>query len=109
MDDPTRRPRGGWPRDRPIRWGRVAGNLTWFVVGSAAVVVQLVLVVPVLAFGGSDSADDGGGAVRVVLALLWGGLTLFAAWSWIFGRWRVVLAPVLTLLAFAVASSLPQA
>jgi len=109
VQDPTRRPRGSWPRDRPIRWERVAGNLSWLVVGSAAAILQLVLVIPVLTFGGSAAGDEGRGGIRIVLALVWAGLTLFAAWSWIFGRWRVVVAPVLTLLAFYVASSLPQA
>jgi hypothetical protein len=109
MRDPTRRAHGSWPRDRPVRWGRVAGNLSWFVIGSAAAILQLVLVVPILAFGGSASGADGRGAARVVLALVWAGLTLFAAWSWIFGRWRVVLAPVLTVLALYVASAIPRA
>jgi hypothetical protein len=39
------------------------------------------------------------------LAIVWGGLTLFAAWSWVLGRWRIVLAPILTIAALAVASS----
>jgi hypothetical protein len=87
----------------------VAGNLGWLVVASAAALLQLALVIPVLAFGGSAPGDEGRGAIRIVLALVWGGLTLFAAWSWVLARWRVVLAPMLTLLALYVASSLPQA
>lgn len=105
MRDPTRRSPGSWPRDRPIRWRGVAGNLTQFVVGSVAALVQLALVIPVLAIGGSVVGDRLGGLVRIGLALLWGGLTLFAAWSWIFGRWRVVLAPVVTVAALFLASA----
>ena len=105
MRDPTRRSPASWPRDRPIRWRGVAGNLTQFVVGSAAGLVQLALVIPVLAIGGSAVGDGLGGFVRIGLALLWAGLTLFAAWSWIFGRWRVVLAPVVTAAALFLASA----
>ena len=83
----------------------MAGNLTQFVVGSAAALVQLALVIPVLAIGGSSVGDALGGFMRIALALLWGGLTLFAAWSWIFGRWRVVLAPVVTAVALVLASA----
>ena len=83
----------------------MAGNLTQFVVGSAAALVQLALVLPVLAIGGSAVGDGLGGFVRIGLALLWGVLTLFAAWSWIFGRWRVVLAPVVTVAALFLASA----
>lgn len=96
MDDPSHRPDGSWPRDRPIRWARVAGNLTWFVIGTAAGAFQLALAIPVLAVGR--------GWLGVALAAVWGGLTLFAAWSWVRGRWRIVIAPILTALAlFAVA------
>ena len=105
MRDPTRRAPGSWPRDRPIRWRGVAGNLIQFVVGSAAALIQLALVVPVVVIGGSAAGDGLGGFMRIALALLWGGLTLFAAWSWLLGRWRVVLAPVVTALAFVLASA----
>ena len=105
MRDPTRRPPGSWPRDRPIRWRGVAGNLTWLVVASAAAVIQIGLVVPVFVVGSSAAGDGLGGFVRIGLALLWGGLTLFAAWSWLFGRWRVVIAPLVTGAALLLAAS----
>jgi hypothetical protein len=89
MSDPTRRPDGVWPGDRPVRWGRVAGNLTWFVFGTGAGLLQLALAVPVLALG----SGPGGTA----FALFWGVMTLFAAWSWIRGRWRVLVAPIATI------------
>jgi hypothetical protein len=96
MDDPSRRPDGPWPGDRPIRWGRVAGSMSWFVIGTAAGAFQLALAIPVLAVGH--------GWLGTALAIVWGGLTLFAAWAWVFSRWRIVLAPILTALAiFAVA------
>jgi hypothetical protein len=81
----------------------VVGNLTWFVVGTAAGIVQLVLVVPLIVVGNTPAGDGLGGFARTGLAILWGALTLFAAWSWILGRWRVVLAPVLTGTALIVA------
>jgi hypothetical protein len=96
MDDPTTPPDSDWPRDRPIRWGSVAGNMSWFVIGTAAGAFQLALAIPVLAVGR--------GWLGVALAAVWGALTLFAAWSWVRGRWRIVIAPILTGLAlFAVA------
>ena len=91
MDDPSGRPDDSWPRDRPIRWGRVAGSMTWFVIGTAAGAFQLALAIPVLAVGR--------GWLGVALAAVWGLLTLFAAWSWVRGRWRIVIAPILTALA----------
>jgi hypothetical protein len=97
MDDPGRRPAGVWPRDRAVRWGGVAGNLVWFVGGTAAGLLQLALAIPILAVPA--------GWLGTVLAIVWGGLTLFAAWSWVLGRWRIVLAPILTIAALAVASS----
>lgn len=97
MDDPGRRPAGAWPRDRPVRWGGVAGNLAWLVGGTAAGLLQLALAIPILALSR--------GWLDTALAILWGGLTLFAAWSWVLGRWRIVLAPILTIAALAVASS----
>jgi hypothetical protein len=65
MRDPTRRSPGSWPRDRPIRWRGVAGNLAQFVVGSAAALVQLGLVIPVLVVSGSDVGEGLGGFVRI--------------------------------------------
>lgn len=94
MADPGRRPDGVWPRDRPVRWSGVAGNLAWLVGGTAAGLLQLTLAIPILTVSR--------GWLNTVLALIWGGLTLFAAWSWVFGRWRIVLAPILTLAALAV-------
>jgi len=95
MVDPGRRPDGVWPRDRPVRWGGVASNLAWFVGRTAAVLLQLALAIPILTVSR--------GPLDTVLALIWGGLTLFAAWSWVFGRWRIVLAPILTVAALAAA------
>ena len=89
MTEPDRRPAGAWPRDRPIRWSGVAGNLTWFVVGTAAGLLQLALAIPILTVER--------GSMNTLLAVVWAGLTLFAAWSWVMGRWRIVIAPLLTL------------
>jgi len=75
-------------------------------VGTAAAILQLALVVPVVMVGNSLAGDGLGGFGRTGLALWWGGLTLFAAWSWVLGRWRVVLAPILTAAALLVASNL---
>ncbi|MGZ9159929.1 MAG: hypothetical protein ACXW4T_02080 [Candidatus Limnocylindrales bacterium] len=106
MGDPTRRSPDSWPRDRPIRWGGLARNMTWFVVGSAAALIQLALVVPLLLVTGSPAGAAFGGAAGIGLALVWGGLTLFAAWSWVLGRWRVVAAPVVTAVAILLGSGL---
>jgi hypothetical protein len=103
--DPTRRSPGSWPRDRPIQWRGVFANLTQFVVGSAAGLLQLGLVIPVLVVAASGTGDGFGGFVRVGLALMWGALTLFAGWSWLLGRWRVVTAPVLTAAVLVLASA----
>jgi hypothetical protein len=97
--DPTRRPPGSWPRDRQIRWRGVAGGLAWFVASTVAGLVQLALVIPVMAVASSTAGDGLGGMARIGLALAWGGLTLFAGWSWLRGRWRIVLAPVGTVAA----------
>ena len=105
MRDPTRRAPGSWPRDRPIRWRGVAGNLAQFVLGTIAALVQLGLVIPVLVVGGTGVGEGLGGFVRIGLVLVWGGLTLFAAWSWVRGRWRVVLAPVDMAAGLVIASS----
>jgi hypothetical protein len=96
MDDPTQRPEGAWPGDRPIRWRAVAGNLSRFLTTSVAGVIQLALAVPLLIVANAIPADGVGGLVRVVLVLAWAGLTLFAAWSWLVARWRVVFAPLAT-------------
>ena len=91
MDDPTRRPERTWPRDRAIRWGRVAGSLSWFVVATAAGLLQLGLALPVLVVGR--------GWPGTVLAIAWGAATVFAAWCWVMGRWWIVLAPPVTIAA----------
>jgi hypothetical protein len=98
MRDPGRRPPGVWPRDRPVRWGGVVGNMGWFVIGTAAGVLQLALAIPIL------SASHGW--LSTALATVWGALTLFAAWAWLFGRWQIVLAPLLTIAALVAASAL---
>jgi hypothetical protein len=94
MDDPTRRPQEAWPRDRPIRWSGVVNNLTWYVVATVALLLQVALALPVWLFGG--------GLAGTVLALAWGAVTLFAAWSWVTWRWRVVIAPLVTIAAILV-------
>ena len=90
MEDPTRRRSpGSWPRDRPIRWGGVAGGLLWFVISWLALIGQVALAVPMLIVG----SDLGVGRVGLGLGLAWGAITLFTAWSWVLGRWRVALGP----------------
>jgi hypothetical protein len=98
MHEPGRRPDGVWPRDRPVRWRGVADNLSWFVVGTVAGVLQLALAIPILAVSR--------GPLNTLLAAVWGGLTLFAAWSWLMGRWRIVVAPILTVVALVAVSAL---
>jgi hypothetical protein len=97
MDDPTQRPEGAWPADRPIRWRGLASSLTRFLTTTIAGVLQLALAVPLLVIANAIPPDGVGGLVRVALALAWAGLTLFAAWSWLVARWRVVLAPLATI------------
>lgn len=97
MDDPTRRPPGAWPGDRRIRWGALGHSLVWLVLSTAAMIVQFVLVIPLLIVAASAGGDGLGGFARIGLALVWGALTLFGAWSWLLGRWRVVLAPIGTI------------
>jgi hypothetical protein len=101
MADPGRRRDGVWPGDRPVRWGRVAGNLSWFAVGTVAGSLQLALAIPILALSR--------GWLSTALAVVWGVLTLFAAWSWVMGRWRIVIAPILTIAALAVVSAASSA
>jgi hypothetical protein len=103
MDDPTRRPHGAWPRDRPVRWGALGHSLAWILISTAAMIIQLVLVVPLLIVAASQVGDALGGFARIALALAWGALTLFGAWSWLLGRWRVVLAPLGTIALLLVA------
>jgi hypothetical protein len=101
MEDPgRRRSHGSWPRDRPIRWGGVAGGLGWLVVSWSALIGQLVLAVPMLVV-----ASDGDGLAGLVLALAWAALTLFTAWSWVLGRWRVVAGPLVTMALLWLAAS----
>jgi len=96
VEDPSRRPPGSWPRDRPVRWRRLADNVLWFVVGSAAAIVQFLLVIPVLGLVLTEGTGWDA-VVQIAMTLAWGGLTLFAAWSWVLGRWRVVAAPIVML------------
>jgi hypothetical protein len=103
MEDPTRRPRGAWPRDRPVRWGALGYSLAWILISTAAMVAQLVLVVPLLIVAASQVGDTIGGFGRIALALAWGALTLFGAWSWLLGRWRVVFAPMATIALLLIA------
>lgn len=98
MDDPTRRPHGAWPRDRPIRWSGVVNNLTWYIVATAALLLQIALALPVLLLGG--------GLAGTLLALGWGAMTVFAFWSWITWRWRVVIAPLVTIAAILVRAAI---
>jgi hypothetical protein len=103
--DPTERPPGSWPRDRPVRWGRLADNVTWFLLGSAAAVIQILLVIPLLGLVLTESSGWGV-VVQIAATLVWAGLTLFAAWSWVLGRWRVVAAPFVTIAVLWLASTL---
>jgi hypothetical protein len=107
--DPTRREPGSWPRDRPIRWRGVAGGLAWFLASSGAALLQLGLVVPVLAVASSTAGDAFAGVARIGLAVVWGGLTLFAGWSWLMGRWRIVLAPAGTVAILLLVSAMRPA
>ena len=93
MTDPNRRDSpGSWPRDRPIRWGAVGRNLSTFVLTTVAFVVQFALVVP-LVLAPSDAA---GGWLRLAAAVVWGAGTLWAAWCWMTGQVRSVVAPIVT-------------
>jgi hypothetical protein len=71
-----------------------------------ALVIQIALAFPILLLDILGRNDGPVGLAKIVLTLVWGGLTLFAAWSWVLGRWRVVLAPLLTVAALIVASNL---
>ncbi len=89
-----------WPRDGPIRWDRLAARLGYQAVAVASMAAHLVLGVVLVATIGTRLIDW-------LLAIAWGGLALFAVWSWWFHRRRIVLAPV-TLAALAlVAGRLP--
>jgi hypothetical protein len=105
MKDPTRRPPGAWPRDRPIDWPGVAGGVGWFIVDTAAFILQLLLAIPLLIVAGSSAGDALGGAARILLALAWGAASLFATWSWMHRRRRVVLAPLCTIALLLAASN----
>jgi hypothetical protein len=98
MRDPTRRRSpGSWPRDQPVRWRALGRSLSTFVLTTVAVVVQFALVVPLLVYGMSpEGRAAGGGWVRLALTLVWGGATLWAAWSWLMAEPRAVLAPFAT-------------
>ncbi len=79
------------------------------MASTVAGLAQLGLVIPVLAVATSAAGDGLGGLARIALALTWGGLTLFAGWSWLHGRWRIVLAPILTVAATLLVSTLGTA
>ena len=68
----------------------MAGGLLWFVVSWLALLAQLALAIPTIVF-----ATDVSGPFGIVAAIAWGLVTLYTAWSWVLGRWRVVLGPVL--------------
>jgi hypothetical protein len=77
--------------------GRGREQITWFVVGTAAGLFQMALAVPVFVVGATAEGGPLGALTGVALAVAWGVLTLFAAWAWVFGRWRIVAAPIVTL------------
>ena len=113
---PTQAVRHRWSADptadarpRPAPAGRLAagparalggraGNMGWFVIGTVAAAFQIALAIPVLAVGH--------GWLGVAMALVWGAATLFAAWAWLFGRWWILIAPIVTFAALIVASAL---
>ncbi len=102
MQDPTRRDApGSWPRDRPVRWGALGRNLTSFAARTSVFVVQFALIVPILTL----PADAAGGWLQAGVAVAWGVGTLWAAWCWLLGDPRGVIAPVLTLVAILAAGS----
>ena len=79
------------------------------MASTLAGLIQLGLVIPVLAVASSAAGDALGGFARMGLALAWGGLTLFAGWSWLAGRWRVVLTPVATVAVLVLVSTMRPA
>jgi hypothetical protein len=93
VTDPNRHDSpGSWPRDRPIRWGALGRNVTTFFVTSVAFIVQFALVVPLVL----SPSDTAGGWLRLAVAAVWGLGTLWAAWCWITGQARSVVAPIVT-------------
>lgn len=76
------------------------------MVGWAALTLQVGLVIPVLAVAGSSAGDAWGGLARPRQTLTWGALTLLAGWSWLVGRWRVLLAPLGTVATLVLVSTL---
>lgn len=92
-----------WPRDGPIRWGGVVGNLASYAVCTVAVLAQLLLIIPLLALPGGEGL---GGLVRPLVALVWGGATLWAAWCWLHVQARAILAPVVSVAAIFLAGAL---
>jgi hypothetical protein len=93
VTDPNRRDSpGSWPRDRPVRWGALGRNVSTFVVTTIAFIVQFALVIPVL----TVSSEAAGGWLRTGVALVWGAGTLWAAWCWVTGQTRSIVAPVVT-------------
>lgn len=76
-----------WPRDAPVRWDRFAAVVAYQSVAVLAFAAHLVIGFLLLFRLRAEPVDW-------LLALAWGGLALFAVWSWWFHRWRVAAAPI---------------
>ena len=76
-----------WPRDAAVRWDRFARAVAYQAVAVLAFAAHLVIGFMLLFRLRAEPVDW-------LIALAWGGLALFAAWSWWFQRWRIVAAPV---------------
>ncbi len=76
-----------WPRDAPVRWDWLFGRLAYQAAAVVSAAAHLVIGFLLLFRLGSEPLDW-------LLAVAWGGLALFAVWSWWFHRWRIVAAPV---------------
>ena len=72
--------------------GALGRNVSTFAATTAAFLIQFGLVVPVLTI----SADAGGGWLRTGVALVWGVGTVWAAWCWVTGQPRSIVAPIVT-------------
>ena len=97
-----RRPQD-WPRDGPIRWGGVAGNLASYAVCTVAVLSSARPTIPLLALPGGEGLS---GFMCLLAALVWGGATLWAAWCWLHVQARAVLAPAVSVAAIWLAGAL---